>query len=57
MLSFSFSKCISEMDENNYQLWQCPRYIVVVAVKECKSNSNMNEKEVIKIIAEYKRSK
>jgi hypothetical protein len=31
--------------------------IVVVAVKKRKSNFNMNEKEVIKIVAEYKRSK
>jgi hypothetical protein len=32
-------------------------YIVVVAVKKRKSNCNLNEKEVIKIVAEYKRSK
>jgi hypothetical protein len=32
-------------------------YIVVVAVKERKSNCNVNEKEVNKIVAEYKRSK
>jgi hypothetical protein len=32
-------------------------YIVVVAVKERKSNCNLNEKEVSKIVAEYKRSK
>jgi hypothetical protein len=32
-------------------------YIVVVVVKERKSSCNANEKEVIKIVAEYKRSK
>jgi hypothetical protein len=30
-------------------------YIVVVAVKELKTNCNVNEKEVIKIVVEYKR--
>jgi hypothetical protein len=29
----------------------------IVAVKECKSNCNVNKKEVIKIVAEYKKSK
>jgi hypothetical protein len=33
------------------------KYIVVVAVKERKSNCNLNEKEVSKIVADYKRCK
>jgi hypothetical protein len=32
-------------------------YIVVVVVKKPKSNCNVNVKEVIKIVAEYNRSK
>jgi hypothetical protein len=32
-------------------------YIVVVAVKKRNSNCNVNEKEVIKIVVKYKRSK
>jgi hypothetical protein len=32
-------------------------HTVVVAVKKRKGNCNVNEKEVIKIVAEYKRSK
>jgi hypothetical protein len=32
------------------------RYIVVVAVKKRKSNCSINKKEVIRIVAEFKRS-
>jgi hypothetical protein len=46
-----------EFLNESYNTYIIPRNIVVVAVKERKSNCNVNENEVIKIIAEYKSSK